>query len=70
VAAGLANWLLLRRHVGRNGEPAPDSDGFYTEPRRVEAPPDERRARSMVDETDDAGGHRIYIDPWADDEDE
>lgn len=70
VAAGLANWLLLRRHIRHNAEPAADGDGFYAEPRRVEAPPpDAALARSVVDETDDAGGHRIYIDPWADDED-
>jgi hypothetical protein len=23
----------------------------------------------VVDETDDAGGHRIYMNPWAQDED-
>jgi len=24
----------------------------------------------LVNETDDAGGHRIYLDPWAADRDE
>jgi len=68
VTAGLANWLLLRRHPGRDAGPA-DEDG-YTEPLRVEAPvPPAAQRPGVVDETDDAGGHRIYLDPWAGDED-
>lgn len=55
VTAGIANWLRLRR------EPL------------VAAGPDDSAAdgsAEVVDEGDDAGGHRIYLDPWADDEDD
>ncbi len=45
IAAGAANWLILRR--------APDDDSRYQTP--------------AVDENDD--GHRIYMNPWAEDED-
>jgi Family of unknown function (DUF6350) len=55
LSAAAANWLILRRATGRRpaGQPAP----------AVEA-----TASGVVDETDDADGHRIYWDPWADDD--
>jgi len=57
VAAGIANWLRLRREPGLaealaapgTPAPAPAPDGSGT--------PD--------DDGDD--GHRIFVDPWADD---
>jgi hypothetical protein len=66
VAAGAANWLMLRRGTGglravaaaaRAGTaPAEGDAGGY----RAAGP-------AVIDETDDAGGHRIYLDPWAED---
>ena len=64
VAAGAANWLMLRgttagwRFRGAAaGTPAPDGDDG----------PEGYHGPVVVDETDDAGGHRIYLDPWAGD---
>jgi hypothetical protein len=66
LVAGAANWLLLRHHikklaaVGDGGSPeddwpsGPQADAFAT------------ASAATVDETDDAGGHRIFVDPWAD----
>jgi hypothetical protein len=66
VAAGAANWLMLRHtaagwRFGRAANPGP-------------APPRDEPAGGyhgpvLVDETDDADGHRIYLDPWAEDRD-
>ena len=53
VAAGIANWLLLRREpelAAARAAPRPAGDGD--------------RARNDVDGDD---GHRIFVDPWADD---
>jgi hypothetical protein len=57
VTAGLVNWLWMRRQpVTADGPPS------WTEgPGDVPA--------DVVDEAEDDGGHRIYLDPWADDED-
>jgi hypothetical protein len=51
LAAGAANWLILRRASGRvfGRSPVP------------EVIPDP----SVVDESDDLDGHRIYLNPWA-----
>ena len=66
VAAGAANWLMLRhtpagwgfrRATAGSPVPAAEDDA------------DEYRGPVVVDETDDAGGHRIYLDPWAADRD-
>jgi hypothetical protein len=53
LAAAAANWLILRRAARR---------------RTTEhtAPVPETLPAHVVDETDDADGHRIYLDPWAD----
>ena len=66
VAAGAANWLLLWRAAGgwrsgRGAGAAPDQAG--------DGHADEYHGPVLVDETDDAGGHRIYLDPWAADRD-
>ncbi len=65
VAAGAANWIMLRH----------TSAGFrFLRPRPGSRPPiapavpgdaGEYHGPAVVDETDDAGGHRIYLDPWA-----
>jgi Family of unknown function (DUF6350) len=44
---------------GGMGPPRRSSGGF-----RGVAPPDQH-GPALVDETDDAGGHRIYMNPWA-----
>jgi hypothetical protein len=56
VAAGLANWLRVR------------SDPVLAAERASRlAPPRGRPVTSQVSADD--GGHRIYLDPWADEED-
>jgi Family of unknown function (DUF6350) len=54
LTAGAANWLILRRATKRKAEnrPAPARSAAGITP-------------GVIDETDDAGGHRIYMDPWA-----
>jgi hypothetical protein len=56
ISAGAANWLILRRAADRAGPPPP--------PHPQEPEP------TVVDETDDAGGHRIYVNPWAGEDEE
>ena len=72
LVAGAANWLIIRHHVRRlamasqesgylavlNGQPLPD-----TGPKAKVSGP---MPALIVDETDDAGGHRIHVNPWAD----
>ena len=59
LVAGAANWLILRHHIrrlaaaGLRGQPAEPVSGPLP--------------RLVVDQTDDDGGHRIYVDPWAND---
>jgi hypothetical protein len=60
VAAGAANWLTLRRAESPMAAEAVPSDEDDPGEYQVAGP-------AVVDETDDAGGHRIYLDPWADD---
>ncbi len=67
--AGAANWLIIRHHIRRHT--AAQADGSRSagntgpgglQPARVSAP----LPALIVDETDDAGGHRIHVNPWAD----
>jgi hypothetical protein len=53
VAAGLANWLRVRR------------DPVLAAERASRLAPPRGRPPTLQDSTDD-GGHRIYLDPWAD----
>ena len=66
VAAGAANWLMLRRTAAgwRAAGAAAASPAPAGEDRA-----DDYHGPALVDETDDAGGHRIYLDPWAEDRD-
>jgi hypothetical protein len=73
LVAGAANWLIIRYHIRRLGVqatgtpnvrlsgPQPRAGGPL--PARVSAP----QPALIIDETDDAGGHRIHVNPWADD---
>jgi hypothetical protein len=71
LTAAAANWLMFRRAQGglggRAGPPrAGGSRGVVppgvTEPLGIRV--------GVIDETDDAGGHRIYLNPWADEEED
>jgi hypothetical protein len=81
IAAGAANWLILHRATRRATRPAPGPDpglapdpGIDEERVGLGTPiPSVTLAAaaplpSVVDETDDAGGHRIYLNPWADED--
>ena len=67
VAAGAANWLMLRHTSAglRFLRPGPGSPSPIAPAAEDDA--DEYHGPAVVDETDDAGGHRIYLDPWAQD---
>ena len=67
LTAAAANWLILRRSVKRRMHDYGTPSG--TEPAElVLAPPG--APAGVVDENDDAGGHRIYFNPWVADEDD
>jgi Family of unknown function (DUF6350) len=76
LVAGAANFLILRHHIRRLTATAQLTDHLETGPdavpAAVAASDQPRRALSalVVDESDDAGGHRIYYDPWSADRDE
>ena len=61
VTAAIANWLILRRATKRwaGHRPAPPEHAAKV---RLPVGP------ALIDETDDAGGHRIYLNPWAADD--
>ena len=62
LTAAAANWLMFRRKTPRD-RPAEETE----HPSR----PAEPLIRvGVIDETDDAGGHRIYLNPWADEEED
>ena len=56
LTAAVTNWLMFRRKVPRS-RPAEETERPppRAEPIRV----------GVIDETDDDGGHRIYMNPWA-----
>jgi hypothetical protein len=80
LAAGAANWLIIRHHVRRLAQAADSEPGdalTTTGPlARAAGPlghaggPQPRVSGPLpvliIDETDDAGGHRIHVNPWAD----
>jgi hypothetical protein len=63
LTAAAANWLMFRRRIPRS-RPSEEAEqaleGAELTPVRV----------GVIDETDDAGGHRIYMNPWAYEEEE
>jgi hypothetical protein len=76
LVAGAANWLIIRHHIRRLAAAQAEGSGSI----RLSGPQVQLsgslRARGsgplpalIVDETDDAGGHRIHVNPWADDQD-
>jgi hypothetical protein len=69
LVAGAANWVILRTHIRRLSAAAPpDRTGSPLD--RVSGPmPRGGAGRLVVDQTDSAGGHHIYVDPWAADHD-
>ena len=75
LVAGAGNWLIIRHHIRRlNALQAEEAGNIQLSgsqagrsgavPTRVSAP----QAALIIDETDDAGGHRIHVNPWADEE--
>jgi Family of unknown function (DUF6350) len=72
LAAAAANWLILRRATTRTSKSSrtlPDS-GSGPDPGLGLSPWARLAKTGVVDESDDADGHRIYLDPWAAAEDE
>jgi hypothetical protein len=75
VVAGLANWLILRHHIKRLASAAQESAGSFSPAPGsgvasgaaglVGAAGTTGPMPAVVDEEDDVGGHRIYLDPWA-----
>jgi hypothetical protein len=74
LVAGAANWLIIQHHIRRlSARQAQEAGSIRTSgPQarlsgslqgRVSAP----LPALIVDETDDAGGHRIHVNPWAED---
>lgn len=73
LVAGAANWLIIRYHVRRltRAQAADSGSVRLSGPQarlgghaqaRVSAP----QPALIVDVNDDAGGHRIHVNPWAD----
>jgi hypothetical protein len=58
LSAAAANWIILRRATpgGHGGTEAPHIRGV---------PGGRPPGPTLVDESDNADGHRIYLDPWA-----
>jgi hypothetical protein len=73
IVAGAANWLIIRHHVRRlHATASSTATAGNTASSTATAAPAEVATATVtvptrtVDETDSAGGHRIFIDPWAD----
>ncbi len=79
LVAGAANWLIIRHHIRRLGAPQAEEASARTPSARMSGPqarlsgPLPARVSGplpalIVDENDDAGGHRIRVNPWADEQ--
>jgi hypothetical protein len=68
LTAAAANWLILRRTTPRRpGRRGAEEVSEAGEAERPAGPAEQARIPvGVIDETDDAGGHRIYLNPWAD----
>ena len=66
LAAGAANWLILRYHIRRlSAQSEAAGDNRLSGPlARLSVP----QPALIVDESDNAGGHRIHVDPWAEED--
>jgi Family of unknown function (DUF6350) len=67
LVAGAANWLIIRHHIRRINALQP------AEPGNLRAAGPQARISGplhtlIIDETDDVGGHRIHVNPWADEQ--
>jgi hypothetical protein len=72
LVAGAANWLIIRHHIRRISAAQADESGNIgiSGPRAERGSPLPAGVSAplpalIVDETDDAGGHRIHVNPWA-----
>jgi Family of unknown function (DUF6350) len=74
LVAGAANWLIIRHHIRRLTAQAQESGNVrMSGPQaRLSGPMQVRVSGPLpaliVDENDDAGGHRIHVNPWADED--
>jgi len=67
IVAGAVNWLIIRHHIRRLHEAQRNTgDGATGQPGLSEPVHGEPVPAFVVDETDNAHGHRIFVDPWAD----
>jgi hypothetical protein len=68
LVAGAANWLIIRHHVRKLAavaEAAAGQDGARPPVAAPLAGVSGPGPALIVDENDDAGGHRIHVNPWA-----
>jgi len=75
LVAGAANWLIIRHHIRRlSSLQVQESGNIRTGgPQARFSGPMQARVSGplpalIIDETDDAGGHRIHVNPWAEEE--
>jgi len=72
LTAAAATWLMFRRRTPRpRAAPEEGADKGTEKGAEKKGPPAEPAGPlgfrvGVIDETDDAGGHRIYLNPWAD----
>jgi hypothetical protein len=76
LVAGAANWLIIRYHIRRLTAAAQAQEAENVRmsgpQARLTGPMQARVSGPLpaliIDETDDAGGHRIHVNPWADED--
>jgi len=75
LVAGAANWLIIRHHIRRlTSLQVQEAGNIRTSgPQARTGGPVQARVSGplpalIVDETDDAGGHRIHVNPWAEED--